>query len=104
MSNEIKIKADKRSAVVKGKKKPLHAVYLRLCEWLHEATLESQKINNLSINSNLSLCVLLQHMNLPNFKVDRIEVFYTDKNGEQKREVHLGNADKKISNLHKKGE
>jgi hypothetical protein len=64
----------------------------------YQAILKTKETTSLSINAICSLCFDLQLANLPDFKVDKIEVYYTDDEG-QKKVVHAGNMLTKKSNL-----
>lgn len=86
----------------KRKYKTEHSIFLRLTKGVYDALQAKKEETELSVNSLASLCIINQLGNLPNFKVDGIDVFYTDEEGKKKLSFK-GNTLNKVSNF-KKGE
>ncbi len=80
-------------------KTPKHHFYLRLTPRTHDFLQMQHNATGLSINSLISLCIDLQLQNLPYYKVDRIEVLYTDDDGIQRKVDYSGNYTRTVSNF-----
>lgn len=109
MSNEIQAQTTSKKVVdviENGKRKRVYksefSIYVRTTEALLKAVEEKHNLTGLSKSSIASLCIINQLGNLPNFKVENIDVFYLE-DGEKKKLTFNGNTLNKVSNF-KKGE
>lgn len=78
-------------------------IYVRVNSETYEAFFRTKEKTGLSINSLACLCLIKQLDNLPDFKVDKIEVYFTDEEG-KKKVSYSGNTLTKKSNLKHKGD